>query len=195
MDFHVLFPLILLFDGPPSASQKIDWPSLLALWKVKGEGGAKNGPNSIWSGTRQLYMRPSCCHPLREHPVRLSWRRAGTMNASTTAEKMGVAGLTPERQRSCLPPQGGAQLAQCALLLAHGAAQPQTAHTSFTSASQIFSNLRRLWPSLARPSLAKSKFGQIQVWPDQVWPRPSLARTKFGQTIVLLLNGYIILKE
>ena len=36
----------------------------------------------------------------------------------------------------------------------------------------------------ARPSLAKSTFGQV--WPDQVWPRPSLARpslakTKFGQ--------------
>ena len=49
----------------------------------------------------------------------------------------------------------------------------------------------------ARPSLAKTKFGQDQVWPDQVWPdqvwpdqvwpdqvwpRPSLAKTKFGQT-------------
>ena len=36
----------------------------------------------------------------------------------------------------------------------------------------------QVWP---RPSLAKTKFGQDQVWPDQVWPRPSLAKTKFGQ--------------
>ena len=41
-------------------------------------------------------------------------------------------------------------------------------------------------PSLAKPSLAKTKFGQTkfgqdQVWPDQVWPRPSLARPSAGQ--------------
>ncbi len=43
-------------------------------------------------------------------------------------------------------------------------------------------------PSLAKPSLAKTKFGQTkfgqdQVWPDQVWPRPSLARPSAGQSI------------
>ena len=56
---RVLFPFVLLSGGLPSAHPKIDWPSFLTLWKVKGEGGgAKNGQNSLWGKNIEKTWRP-----------------------------------------------------------------------------------------------------------------------------------------
>ena len=48
--------------------------------------------------------------------------------------------------------------------------------------SSTFQNVKNHEKGSAEGGPAMTKFGQIQVWPDQVWPRPSLAKTKFGQT-------------
>ena len=104
-------------------------------------------------------------------------RSAGAALAGTTWSPVPSPALVVDHSQSPCPRSYPWYVSGYPKPLGHGWARPSLAKSKFG----------QVWlPSLAKPSLAKikfgqTKFGQDQVWLDQVWPRPSLAKTKFGQ--------------